>query len=506
MAIGASALGAIACGDASSSESTTSSGLGPSGGTARLTLSGGGPKIVLDPAVQVNEPDAIIDGLIYDNLVTVKDDWELVPQLAERWESDNDLRSWTFELRDGVEFHNGRPVTSKDVAYSISRLLEEDLGSAVYARLAPELDASGIKPIDERTVQFNLKQPDAFFPVAIGARHCKIIPDGTTDFAKPVGSGPFRFVSVDQSKLSFSVERNPNYWKQDLPRLDGIEGLLSNDQTSLVQSVSSGTFDFGGFIEPSAAASVTQGGSAQLLAHESALFNDLVLAANTDPWQNQDVRNAVKLAIDREQILDLAYKGKGSVTYDVPVRADDPFFNASLADRTRDVEQAKSLLADAGYPNGINLDLITAPAGSGMVDLAVVAKESLAEAGINAKIEQAPADTYYDVVWLKESFYVDTWVLRHPLDAMAVMFESKAPWNESKYHSPEFDQLLADARRSGDVDAQKETLGEAQALIADQAGFCCPAWLDELYVAKAALTGVEFNATDLVSFERAALS
>ncbi|HZV74096.1 MAG TPA: ABC transporter substrate-binding protein [Conexibacter sp.] len=507
-AAGAATLGVAACGSGTSTTDTTaaSTALGPRGGTARLLLSGGGPKLVLDPATQVNEPDAILDGLLYDGLVRVHDDWTIEPRLATRWEADAAQRIWRFQLRDGVTFHDGRPLTAKDVVYSLRRLLDKRLGSAVYPRLAGELKPDGIHAAGANVVELRLVQPDAFLPVALGARHCKVVPAGTTDFSKAIGTGPFRLRSLDQAKLSFVLERNPGFWQNGLPRLEGIEGLLSNDQSSLVQSVASGGFDFGGFIDPSAADSVQGSGAAQLLAHKSALFNDLVAAADHAPFTNPDVRMALKLAIDREQVLNLAYKGHGSVTYDVPVRVSDPFFATALASRTRDVEAAKRLLRKAGHPNGIDLTLLTAPAGAGMVDLAVVAKESLAEAGIRVAVQQRPADTYYDVVWLKERFYVDTWVLRHPLDAMAVMFDSSAPWNEAKLHSARLDELLKEARRTAEHAQQVQLLGQAQTLIADQAGFVCPAWIDELYAAKRNLKGVGFNATDLVNLERASLS
>ncbi|WP_148260971.1 ABC transporter substrate-binding protein [Conexibacter woesei] len=508
-AAGAAALGAAGCGGrgagASGAVAISSDALGPRGGTARLLLGGGGPRLVLDPATQVNEPDAIVDGLLYDGLVRLHDDWRVEPRLATRWESDAAQRVWRFELRDGVTFHDGRPLTAKDVVYSLRRLLDERLGSAVYPRLNGELRPDGVRAAGSGAVELRLTQPDAFLPVALGARHCKIVPAGTTDFSRAIGTGPFRLRSLDQSKLSFELERNPGFWQEGLPRLDRIEGMLANDQASLVQSVASGRFHFGGFIDPSLASSAEASGDARLLAHRSALFNDLVAAADSEPFTNPDVRTALKLAIDREQILSLAYKGHGSIAHDVPVRTADPFFAEGLAHRTRDVDEARRLLRRAGYPNGIDLELLTAPAGAAMVDMAVVAKESLAEAGIRVSVQQRPAGTYYDAVWLKEAFYVDTWVLRHPLDAMAVMFESSAPWNEARLRSPRLDELLREARSTGERSEQAQLLGAAQTLVADQAGFVCPAWLDELYVAKPELAGVGFNATDLVDFQRASL-
>lgn len=509
LAAGAAAVGAAGCGGgggaARGAPIPAAAGLGSRGGTARVLLSGGGPRLVLDPATQVNEPDAIVDGLLYDGLVRLHDDWTIEPRLATRWESDAAQRVWRFQLRDGVAFHDGRPLTSRDVVYSLRRLLDERLGSAVYPRLAGELRPDGIRTVGAGAVELRLTEPDAFLPVALGARHCKIVPHGTTDFSRAIGTGAFRLRALDQAKLSFALERNPGFWQEGLPRLDAIEGILASDQSSIVQSVASGDFHFGGFIDPSVAIGAEASGDARLLAHPSALFNDLVAAADGPPFDDPRIRTALKLAIDREQVLALAYKGHGTVAHDVPVRSSDPLFATALASRGRDVGEARRLLREAGHPNGIDLELLTAPAGAGMVDLAVVAKESLAEAGIRIHVQQRPAGTYYDAVWLKERFYVDTWVLRHPLDAMAVMFESSAPWNEARLRSPRLDELLRAARRTGERREQARLLGEAQTLIADEAGFVCPAWLDELYVAKPELSGVAFDATDLVDLQRASL-
>lgn len=511
MALGASGLAVLGCGSDSEAGGTAAGTAtavpdGNPGGTAQLLLVGGGPTLVLDPATQVNEPDALVNGMLYDGLVRIGDEWEVENRLATSIDHDGSLKSWTIGLREGVTFHDGREMTADDVVFSLRRILDAKLGSAVYARLAPELKASGIKKVDKHTVQIDLVSADAFLPIALGSRQLKIIPANTSSFDRPIGTGPFRLKSVNQGELSFSLEKFPDYWEAGVPLLDGVTGLLSNDQTSLIQRVSNGAFTFGGPINPAAAATVESGGATQLLKHKSALYNDLVLAANEEPFTNPKVREACKLAIDRQEVLELAYHGFGSVTYDVPIRRTDPFFNKELASRKRDVDRARELLREAGYPNGLDLTLQTADAGSGMVDLAVVAAESLAEAGIRAKIHQAPADTYYDVVWLKQPFYVDTWVQRHPYDALSVSFLKKAPWNEAKFYSDAFDETMAEARRVGELSMQKEALDRAQTMVADNAGFVCPAWLDELYVGQPQLSGVTFNATDLVSFDRASVT
>jgi peptide/nickel transport system substrate-binding protein len=494
---------ASACGGGVPSASSTGGGGSGGSGTMQIVLAGGNPQIIMDPVKQSSEVEAIFLGCIYDTLVRIHDDWSLEPMLATSWESDTQLVNWTFHLRPGVEFHDGSPVTAKDVQFSVARNLDVKLGSAIYSRLAPELKADGITVVDSHTIKFSLKQPDAFFPLALGARQCAITPAGTTDFNPGIGSGPFRVKKLNQANQFFVLSRNPSYWKNGVPKLDTLQGTTSNTQSAIVQSVVSGNTHFGGFINPSSAPVIQASSGATTVAHEAYIFNDFVMDPRFPPFNDNRVRDAFKTAIDRDQILQTAYYGHGIIGGDVPVRPTDPFYPAELAVKPRDVEKAKSLLSQAGYPNGFDVTFETAQAGTGMVDVAIAAQQGLTEAGIRMKVALRPADNYYDVVWLHDKTYVDTWLLRHPLDALTVEFTSTAPWNEAKYHNPQFDELLAETKRTADVSEQKKLLGQAQIMVAENAGFCNPAWVDELYAVKKTVAGIEFNVTNEVSFDNA---
>ncbi len=472
------------------------------GGMARLSLAAGGTSLILDPAAQVNEPDGIVNGLLYQGLLRLRDDWSLEPQLATSWSSDANLQTWTFKLRPGVTFHDGQPLTADDVVYSLRRVLDPKVGSAIYSRLASEMTSDGITAVDVHTVAIALQQPDSFLPLALGARHAAIVRSGTTKFDTANGTGPYKLDAVDQQQLTFKLIRNPNYWVAGLPYLDGIQGAFSNDQQSLIQSVSNGTFDFGGPIDPSAAAAI-QAGRVHVLRHAQAQFDNLVMDPTVKPFNDKRVRDAIKLALNRDQMVQIAYHGFATTGQDVPVRSSDPLYAPALRQRHRDVEQAKALLASAGYPTGLDLKLITADAGPAMKDFGVVVVQGLADAGIRITIDQRPADTYWDKVWLHEPFYVSNWVLRHPLDAMTVEFASNAAWNEAKFISPDFDALLAAAKSAKTAADQKSALVAAQLMIEDQAGWVNPGWFDELWVAKAGLSSVTFNPTHFVNLETA---
>src|SRR5215211_7123775 len=238
IAAGASVLGLAGCGGdegGGGAEGGTATGQVKRGGILQVSFSDSSTDESLDPAISELNNDSFYTGQIYEGLTVADTEWGVHPVLAEKWEPNEDASEWTFTLRQGVTFHDGTPFTSKDAAYSIGRLLDEDIGSPLFSRLQPSLDPDGIAAPDEQTLVLTLKRPDSLIPLALGARHAMVVKDGTTEFSveTAIGTGPFKVKSF-QPGQSWEVEKNASYWEKGLPYLDGIRGAVIGEQSTKV--------------------------------------------------------------------------------------------------------------------------------------------------------------------------------------------------------------------------------------------------------------------------------
>jgi peptide/nickel transport system substrate-binding protein len=495
LAAGASVLGIAGCGGGEEGTGGdtggTATGEVKRGGILQVAFSDSSTDESLDPAISELNNDSFYTGQIYEGLTVADTDWGVHPVLAEKWEANEDATEWTFTLRQGVKFHDGTPFTAKDAAYSISRLLDEDLGSPLFSRLEPSLDTDGVAAQDDSTLVLRLKRPDSLMPLALSARHAMIVKDGTTDFsvADALGTGPFKVKSFNPGQ-SWEVEKNPSYWESGVPYLDGIRGVVIGEQATKVQSVTSGQAHIADPINYSAASTVS--GNAEILEFKGATYLLVAMDQTKEPFTDERVVDAIKMAVNREQVLQTVFQGYGDVTADVPVPTDDFFYPANLSTE-QDIEGAKALLAEAGYANGIDLELHTSDSYGGMVDLAVAFQQSVEPAGIRVKINQGSPDTYWDQVWLVKPMYVSYYTRRHPNEILSVTYASKAPWNECKLKDPELDDLLSEGLKTTDREAQKQIYQDALSLVNDKHGTSIPAFVSKLWIKKKNVRGEELE-------------
>ena len=508
-AAGFTVLGGLAaCGGGGGGE-TAAGGDGGSpkkGGVLQIAISDtGGPKESLDPMVQTNVNDGIYTDLIYDALTDQDDKWDVHPVLAESWEPNEDATEWTFALRQGVTWHDGKPFTSKDAAYSVGRHLEKDGGSPLFDRLSQSLDKGGISTPDDNTLVIKLKRPDSLLPLTLSTRHARIVQAGTTDFSKGIGTGAFKLKSFTPAK-SWEVERNTDYWDAENVHLDGVRGIIIGEQSTKVQSVVSGESHVSDPIDFSAAATVKGSASSSLLEYKNATYLLIAMDSTKPPFDDERVRTAFKIAVDRQRVVDAAYQGYGTVTSDVPVPADDPYFPDEIGTREQDIDQAKQLLAEAGYPDGIDVELFTSQAYAAMVDLAVAYSQIVEPAGIRVKIKQWPADTYWDQVWLVKPMYTSYYTRRHPNESLSITYTTSAPWNESKLVSKELDTLVAKGLATTDEEEQQQVYQDALAIVANEAGTSIPAFINRLHVAKNNVKGLKLGLQTAVLVKQAYLA
>jgi peptide/nickel transport system substrate-binding protein len=394
--------------------------------------------------------------------------------LAESYEPNATADLWTFTLRKGVEWHNGKPLRAADVMYTVQRILDPATASPMRQTLDP-VDLSNSKADGDLVVQFKLKAPNADFPVLFNDFHAQIVPQGMTQFDHAVGTGPFRLKELEPGVRAVT-ERNPNYFRSDRPYLDSVETITVADPVARLNALLAGEVHLLEHVEPGSIERVRSTEGIQLLSSKSGRHTVFSMNTQAAPYNNKDVRNALKYCFDREKFVQIVLKGEGQVANDQPIPPQDPWFCTDLAQRQYDPDKAKSLLKKAGA-DGMRFDLSTSSIDSAMMDGALAFQQMAAKAGVNVNIIQEPADSYWDVVWLKKSFVTSQWNQRPVPDMMfSIGYVTGSAWNETHWADAQFDKLVAQARGELNMAKRKELYCACQRLINDEGGEAIPAF------------------------------
>lgn len=511
LAVGAFTL--AACGVTGTSPSIIPSGASGSapaspkkGGTVRLVMSDGTSGDSLLATKMPNLWTPIMFSTMYDPIVRLDNGFQPQPGIAESWEPSNDAKTWTFKIRKGVTFHDGTPMTAKDVAYSLKYVMRKEAATYTGSLLRPIVQPNNITALDDQTLQLNLDKKFVFVPNILGFRYSLVFKDGTTDDdllkKNPVGTGPFVFKEFTPGQ-TFTATRNPNYWAQGKPYLDEIHITNIPEEASKFQALMADQADIVGFTNFALAAQLKGDSAHEAFPFKEAAWNGLCCNITVEPFNKPQVIQAMKLGLDRQQFIDTAFAGLATMGYDGPIPGTDPYFPSDLKATTRDVAGAKGLLKDAGYPNGIDLpfDLVTA-FSLGVDGVAQVAQEQLAEVGIRFKSRQG-GPTFWDTVYLKEPFIVPDWNRRHPFEIYGILTTTE---NMSKSNFPDLQAALDAASSTTDINEQKAQFGKAIHITADRDGYIVPAYSPRLHAKSAKLQGVQPNFVSFLDFSEAYFS
>lgn len=451
----------------------------------------------MDPAFFATVPDEHIGRQYGDFLVFIdeKSQPEKARSLAENWEVDESGKVWTFNLRQGVKFHDGKDFTSRDVKFTFDRLRDPKVGAATVGMYEKIMD---ISTPDDYTVVMTLKDPSPDFLKDLNDYHAIIEDADNTDFATNFnGTGPFIVKSyIPEDRIVF--ERNPNYWLKDeegnqLPYLDGMEFLFLSDPSAQIEALRGGQVDYLFYLP--AESVPTLEGNPDVTVYQSPSSASMVLRMRSDrkPADDVRVRQAFKLATDRKAILDGAIGGLGVTGRDTPIGPGFSEFYLDVPEPKRDVEKAKQLLAEAGYPNGLSIDLTTQEA-SPMPAIATIWKEQMAEAGVTVNIQLVPSEIYYGAenMWLEADFAITDWGSRaYPQPYLDLAYVSDAQWNESHWSDPEIDELSKAAGIEMDPAERVRLYHEIQKIFIDRGSIIVPFFNNNLWAARSNLKGLK---------------
>jgi peptide/nickel transport system substrate-binding protein len=450
------------------------------GGTLRISVDQAVSK--LNPLLTRVNPEYLVAELLYSGLTRLKVDMSAEPDLAESWTNSPDLTEWTFVLRKGLAFHDGSACTSADVAATFEAILDAKTASPARQNVGP---IAKVSAKDDTTVVFNLSAPFADLPVTLAYTNAKIIPaaviKGGLDKLdrQAIGTGPFKLVSFEPER-QVVVARNEAYYDKARPYLDRIEVKVFPDVSSEVSALIAGDTDMISTTPPTEFGRLQKAAGVKALRVPSGQFCNVNFGCDQKPFNDVRVRQALALTVDRAAMVDFVTEGYGSPGNDTPLNPAYRF-HANLPAKKADIARAKALLAEAGYPNGIDATLIASDRPGLRTQLAVALREMAKPAGINIKVETMPHATYLDQVWKKGSFYVGFYNMQATADAIfALLYTSNAAWNETRWNNTAFDKLVFEARATVDEAKRRELYAQAQKLMHDEVPSIIPAFFDLL--------------------------
>ena len=433
----------------------------------------------LDPLLALGTVQISIHQAAYDNLLMVQPDLSVKPELATSWEPNDDFTSYTFHLRQGVKFHHGKDFKAEDVVFTVNRWIDPEGDSSIR----PTFEViEEMVVIDDYTIRFDLDAPNSFFPSYFSIFQARILPaDVDIDrlAVEEFGTGPFKILEHLEGERTTMV-RNDDYWEEGKPYLDELVVVSIPEQAARDAALKAGDVDLIHKLGAQSAPGLYAHADTTVLNASTFGFITMSLPTETPPFDNLLVRKALQAATDRESINQAALMGLGTIAHDHPIHPSHPAFSTQYAPPDYDIELAKSLLAQAGYPDGIDVTLYTSDVGAGMIEMAIAFAESAAPAGIRVDVEKVHSDGFWSEYWNNDLFTVAYWVGRIPDQALTIQNHTDGDWNTPRFKSARIDELILKARGQ-DLEGQKESYGEVQKILIDNVPRIIPAFQPWMY-------------------------
>jgi peptide/nickel transport system substrate-binding protein len=439
------------------------------GGTLRVGVIGGGSSESVDAQVYYGGIDGTRLYQLYDPLAYFSRDGTKVDLwLAESIESNARGDEWTIRVKDGIEFHNGKTVGADDVRHTFDRIKASTAGgSQLFKRKIIE---SSYREMDERTLRFKLNEPDVFLRETLADYTARIVPVGY-DPEKPVGCGPFKYQSFTKGKQSVFT-RFENYWQEGKPYLDEVQILSFEDDVALVNALLSGQLDVIEGLPLSQTRQIEANPDFTLIRTERPIqWVPIVMRVDAAPYSDVRVRQALRLLVDRPQMVQQVLGGEGEIANDY-LFALPTYGDPGLPQRELDVEQAKSLLKAAGQEN-LSAELVTAPFVPEAVPTAEVFAQQAKAAGINITVRKLDTGSFYGDQFLKRTLTSDYWGAQpYALQADTLLISPPGqPFNETSWSDEDWLKLMRQVYATTDVAKQTELVHECMRIESERGGY-----------------------------------
>lgn len=489
LAAAAFASALSACAPSTGTGTATPSSSPVRGGILRAGMTGGGAADTLDAALPLNSLDFARIGALYNPLITMDKSAHGANALAELIEPSADAMSWTIRLKAGLTFHNGKPVTADDVLFTFNRVVSNHYGGS--AALAP-IDLKNAQKLDNLTVKLPCFAPYSILDQSLfaNAYYLGIVP---TDYdpQNPVGTGPFKFESFTPGQQSvFSANRD--YW--DTPAyVDSLEISNYADETAQLNALQAKQVDLVNQLSASSMAVAKAAG--QVLVAQGGGSTPLVMRTDKPPFNDVRVRQALRLVVDRAQLNSVVFDGNGTIGNDV-FGLWDPDYDSSIPQREQDIDQAKSLLKQAGQSD-LKITLVVGDVAYGAVQTAQVFADQAKQAGVTVDIQKVTVTEFFGSNFLSWDFSVDSWYYAPYLPMVGYSTAPGAPYPETHFEDAKYSSLYTQAIGTTDESARRELSHEMQLIDHNQGGYIIPQFAASIDAASNSVGGLTASKTGL---------
>jgi len=456
------------------------------GGDLKLGLSGGSSSDTLDPHKSLTYIDTSRLQSLYQPLVQLDAQAQVEYVLAESiTPHQGSLSEWIIDLRPGVTFHNGKDFSASDVLFTFQRVYSN--GFTGKFGLGP-IDLANTKALDSHTVLVQLTKPFSSFADQLAAfwYNLYIAPEGFNP-ARPVGTGAFVYQSFTPGQRSVFA-RNPHYWKPGLPYADTLTIIDFSDNTTLQDALSTGVVQGAGALDgPQIASLATTSGIKTVVSHSGEII-PFTMRVDQPPFNDVNVRQAMRLLVDRPQLIDSALDGYGVVANDLFSPYDPDFDHSLVRPAQGDIQQAKFLLKRAGQ-EGLTVTLTTSAVATGTVAMATVLAAQAKAAGVTVNLSNVPAGTFFGPNYLKWTFAQDYYNYYPYLAQVAESMLKASPFNETHTNNAHYTSLYNQANATASPSLRKEIITEMQNYDFNEGGYIIPAFIDVLDAYSNKITG-----------------
>lgn len=439
------------------------------GGTLRVGVTGGGSTDTSAPFLLTTNGDFSICDSTYEQLVRISPTGAPELFLADELSASKDATTWTVRVKKGIHFQNGKELQAEDVIYSLRAILDPRNHAAGQLAFA-FIDPQRLRQIDKYTVQINMHFPFGnFLEMLAVPAYTPILP---TDFNihKPVGTGPFRIASFTPADHGELVKFE-DYWQSGLPYLDRVELSYFTDETSQVNALLSGAVDAVNGLSI-ASMNTLRGAGRHILVADGGGYIPFTMRVDRAPFSDVRVREAMKYAVDRQQMRELVFGGLGTIGNDI-FGIFAPEYDHEIPQRPHDPARAKSLLR-AARAEGLSVSLETATIAQGAVQMAEVLQQQLSKINVKVNLRQLPVGTFFGPNYLSWNFAQDFWFYNFYLPQVSFQNLKSSPYNETHFNNSHYAKLYTEAASTTNKALRTEIAHEMQQIDYAEGGLIIP--------------------------------
>lgn len=437
------------------------------GGTLRVAMTGNGTAENYNPFITSTPIDTIHTSSVYDPMTRPAPFYGRAPGLVTEWNSNSDATVWELKLRQGVTWHDGKPLTADDLIYTL-RMMAAPSSLGAYA--VADVKLKDLKKLDAHTVQVPLSRAIADLQGYFFYTNTTfVVQDGTKGFSKPIGTGPFKLDSFTPGQRS-DLSANRDYWDSPKPYADKLVVISIDDANARLNALTSGAVDIAVGLSFAQANGNLHNPAYKVIIGQAGISNLIYMRVDVAPFTDVRVREAMKLIPNRPQLVASALSGIGAVGNDLE-SVGTKYYDKSIPQRVQDIEKAKSLLKSAGASD-LHLTLHTSEVYPGVTEAATVFAQQAAAAGVTIQVKVEQPSQYFnpEFFYTKEAFAQDVWPGPSLLNNYSQQFITGSPLNETHFSDPAFDALFYKAQAETNEAKAQDLWNQVQRYQYDKGG------------------------------------